>query len=217
MLHLSVSYVNSGVLFLIKGMWCSGITFASQAIGPGFNPRHIHFLKPIFLSTCVSLSGHIYFPLIIGIFISFISLSFSVMSSPPAKPLSKIQAYGHSEEFFDKHNQNWCGYCDFVVDDDDQERLIICEGYCGRMYHHYCVGAEPVGGKVHSKRVKIVQLHSKRVKLVQLHSKRVKIVQLHSKRVKLVQLHSKRVKFLQVATRTKLNRVLMSPGFVNIV
>ena len=30
--------------FLFMGLWCSGITSALHAEGPGFKPRRIHFL-----------------------------------------------------------------------------------------------------------------------------------------------------------------------------
>ena len=31
-----------GCHYYYMGLWCSGITFASQAKGPGFDPRQIH-------------------------------------------------------------------------------------------------------------------------------------------------------------------------------
>ena len=30
--------------YVLLGVWCSGITCASHAQGPGFEPRHLHYL-----------------------------------------------------------------------------------------------------------------------------------------------------------------------------
>ena len=45
-------YVFGGLRFekILSGLWCSGITSASHAEGPGFEPRRVHFVcSPGFL------------------------------------------------------------------------------------------------------------------------------------------------------------------------
>lgn len=42
---LKLHYSRKFTLFYCNmGLWCSGITCASQAQGPEFNPRQVHFL-----------------------------------------------------------------------------------------------------------------------------------------------------------------------------
>ena len=42
-------YNEKNIFKFQLGVWCSGITFALLAKGPGFNPRRIHFLKNYFI------------------------------------------------------------------------------------------------------------------------------------------------------------------------
>ena len=51
-------YTTSGCVVVnttFKGTWCSGITPAQHAGGPGFNPQRVHVLEAVTSKTCAGL------------------------------------------------------------------------------------------------------------------------------------------------------------------
>ena len=51
--HAAIYVVEDEALHsILTGMWCSGITSASHAEGPGFEPRRVHFASRIAVFEC---------------------------------------------------------------------------------------------------------------------------------------------------------------------